>query len=243
MADRYFVDGEIQGESALLVGAEAHHLLHVMRGKIGDSVKLFDGSGREYFSQITSLGRRDVKLAVLQAEQVDRESPHRLTLAVALPPGDRQQWLVEKAVELGVARLVPLITQRSGSVAESSLARLRRGVIEASKQCGRNRLMEIAPAYTWTDFAKSDQPATRIIATIGAPPIQYSLNASAPADDAVVAIGPVGDWTPEEIALAKATGWQAVGLGPRILRVETAAILLTAILSTFESGSAAEPGK
>ncbi len=242
MADRYFVDGEIQGESALLVGAEAHHLLHVMRGKVGESVKLFDGSGREYLAQITSLGRRDVELAVLQAEQVDRESPRRLTLAVALPPGDRQQWLVEKAVELGVARLVPLITQRSGPVAESSLTRLRRGVIEASKQCGRNRLMEIAPACAWTDFAKSDQPS-RIIATIGAPPIQYSLNASAPADDAVVAIGPVGDWTPEEIALAKATGWQAVGLGPRILRVETAAILLTAILTTFESGSAAEPGK
>lgn len=238
MADRFFVDGGIQGDSALLVGAEAHHLLHVMRGKVGDLVKLFDGGGLEYLAQISKRGRREVELAVIQADPVDRESTLRLTLAVAMPPGDRQHWLVEKSVELGVTRVVPLITQRSGTVTESSLARLRRGVVEASKQCGRNRLMEIAPACPWSEFVAMNRAATRIIAAIGAAQLDAVFGETNKCVEAVVAVGPVGDWTPEELDLAETHHWLAVGLGPRILRVETAALLLAVVLTQVV---AAEP--
>jgi 16S rRNA (uracil1498-N3)-methyltransferase len=229
MADRYFVEQEIQTASALLTGAEAHHLLHVMRGKLGDSVKLFDGSGKEYLAQITRLGRRDVELAILSTEQVDRELSLRIALAVALPPGDRQQWLVEKATELGVARLVPLLTQRCGPVTESMLNKLRRGVVEASKQCGRNRLMEIAAPVAWLEFAQKTDAAARYIAEIGAPLLNPATECPAWRREVIVAIGPVGDWTTEELALAKSNNWQPIGLGPRILRVETAAVTLAAV--------------
>ncbi|MDZ4782327.1 MAG: RsmE family RNA methyltransferase [Planctomycetia bacterium] len=244
MADRYFVEQEIQAATALLTGAEAHHLLHVMRGKIGDSVKLFDGLGKEYLAQITRLGRRDVELAILSTEQVDRELPLRITLAVALPPGDRQQWLVEKATELGVARLVPLLTQRSGQVTDSMFNKLRRGVVEASKQCGRNRLMEIAAPVAWSDFAAVAHEAARYIAEIGVASLNPATESARWRKEIVAAIGPVGDWTSEELAHAHSNNWEPIGLGPRILRVETAAISLAAVLVAHVQGTPpADPPK
>ena len=142
MADRYFVQPEITGDRAVLAGPEAHHLLHVMRLGIGDRVTLFDGSGAEFLAQITRLGRSEVELSVLAREPIDRELPIDFTLAVALPKGDRQKWLVEKAVELGVTRLVPLRTARSVAQPGPQVAkRLARTGIEASKQCRRNRLL------------------------------------------------------------------------------------------------------
>lgn len=244
MADRYFVEQEIQAATALLTGAEAHHLLHVMRGKLGDSVKLFDGSGNEYLAQITRLGRRDVELAILSTDTVDRELPLRITLAVALPPGDRQQWLVEKATELGVARVVPLLTQRSGPVSDSMLNKLRRGVVEASKQCGRNRLLEVAEPVGWSNFVCECHPTARYIAEIGAAPFSPAMESANWLTEVVVAIGPVGDWTHEELALAQSNTWKPIGLGPRILRVETAAITLAAVLVAHtQAATPADPPK
>ena len=110
MADRYFVESPIAGDQARLCGAESHHLAHVMRAKPLDEVVLFDGSGAEFLARVERVGRSEIELAVLSRAAVNREARTPLTLAVALPKGDRQRWLVEKAVELGVARLVPLVT-------------------------------------------------------------------------------------------------------------------------------------
>src|SRR5689334_9580454 len=112
MSERFFVTTPIAAERVKLEGPEAHHLSHVMRAKVGDRVALFDGSGCEFDAQIESIGKSVVELSVVERREVDRESAVRLTLAVALPKGDRQQWLVEKAVELGVASIVPLVTER-----------------------------------------------------------------------------------------------------------------------------------
>src|SRR5436190_19699722 len=106
MADRYFVETPIEGSQARLVGTEAHHLIHVMRGKLGDQITLFDGTGAEFQCRVTQVGRSEVDLSVNSRHEIDRESPLPLTLAVALPKGDRRRWLVDKAVELGVARLI-----------------------------------------------------------------------------------------------------------------------------------------
>ena len=108
MTDRYFVESPIRADRATLVGPEAHHLIHVMRAGPGDAVVLFDGSGAEFDAVVERSTRAEVELAVRSRREVDRESPRALTLAVALPKGDRQKWLVEKAVELGVRRMVPL---------------------------------------------------------------------------------------------------------------------------------------
>ncbi len=264
----------------MLAGPEAHHLIHVMRATPGAEVTLFDGSGFEFSATVEKVGRSEVELAVTGREQIDRELPLELTLAVALPKGDRQKWLVEKAVELGVSRIVPLRTERSVALrmhkgpVEKVLARLQRTVVEASKQCGRNRLLEITEPQAWADLVKqSGDVACRLVAhpshrseaaepvPIGAallaidpciandrgrspvpwrnplePRIDYAkINKGLPSDgspDAVlVAIGPEGGFSPEEIALATAAGWTCVDLGPRTLRIETAALMLAALVA------------
>lgn len=241
MADRFFVEQPIQAATARLAGAEAHHLLHVMRGKPGDTVKLFDGAGNEYLAQITRLARREVELAITATTPIDRELPLRITLAVALPGGDRQLWLVEKATELGVAQLVPLLTERGNPVSDAMLSKLRRAVIEASKQCGRNRLMEIAPPRRWSDFAQQAPASARYIGEIGAAPWRPADESSPWTTEVVIAIGPVGDWTAAERALAHQHAWRPIGLGPRILRVETAALVPVAALVCHAQAQAPAP--
>lgn len=231
MTARYFVATPIQGSQARIDGAEAHHLLHVMRGKPGDKVTLFDGSGCEFLAQISQITRRDVEFAILEKLSISRESARPVTLAVALPKGDRQNWLIEKAVELGVTELIPLTTARSQVQVTPSLhERLRRGVIEASKQCERNVLMKIAPQVAWSEFAAAETPQLKLMPVPGATQPLHADLPSHESNPVIVAIGPEGDWSPAEVELAQAHGWRPVSLGPRILRVETAAIFAAILL-------------
>ncbi len=245
MTDRYFADTPIMGCKATLVGREAHHLIHVMRVKPGDRVVLFDGSGAEFTAQAERLGRTEAELTILARHEVDRELPLELALGVALPKGERQRWLVEKAVELGVKRLVPLETERSvARPGERTLDRLRRTVIEASKQCGRNRLMEIAESQAWPDFVDRTQTAhLRLLAHPRSRAaeterfaVQESLASLRSSHVVVLAVGPEGGFMGDEITLATSAGWQLVDLGPRTLRTETAAILLAAIAAQGAEG-------
>lgn len=230
MTERYYAETAISGRTAKLAGQEAHHLIHVMRASPGSRVILFDGSGTEFTAHVERVGRAEVELAILSQATVDRESSPELTLGVALPKGDRQRWLVEKTVELGVRRFVPLATARSVSQAgPNALARLRRTVIEASKQCGRNRLMEIVEPQNWPDFLAATQAVPcRLLAHPTDEPSRSAQPIPASPDAAVLAVGPEGGFTPDEVAEAAASGWRAIDLGPRTLRVETAAILLIA---------------
>jgi 16S rRNA (uracil1498-N3)-methyltransferase len=241
MADRYFVESPIAGDQAVLAGPEAHHLAHVMRARAGDLVTLFDGSGAEFAARVERIGRSDITLAVLSRELVDREHPRPITLAVALPKGDRQKWLVEKAVELGVARLVPIETRRGVPQPAAAIERLRRAVIEASKQCGRNRLMQIAAARPWDAYlAEVSSDAPRLVAHPGGAPavetIAACLGSLGIATPAFLAVGPEGGFTDEETRAARAAGWRLVGLGNRILRVETAALALVSLVAAQHGG-------
>jgi 16S rRNA (uracil1498-N3)-methyltransferase len=248
MSDRYFSDEPIRGERVVLGGAEAHHLIHVMRAQPGVRVALFDGSGVEFAAAVERVGRADVELAVLARVEVDRELPQQVTLGVALPKGDRQKWLVEKAVELGVSRIVPLQTARSvAQPVRNALDRLRRTVVEASKQCGRNRLLEIVAPQDWADFvAASGAAPCRLLAhpratTEGNTSDDWSGRCTATPDPVLLAVGPEGGFATEEVDLAVASGWQTVDLGPRILRVETAALLLVAMSIYPQKSSATAP--
>ena len=229
MADRYFVEPPIVADRAVVAGAEAHHLIHVMRCGPGGRVTLFDGSGCEFAAVVRRVGRSEVELDVLDRREIDRELPMRLTLGVALPKGDRQRWLVEKAVEVGIGRLVPLATERGvAQPVANAIERLRRSVIEASKQCGRNRLMEIAEPRAWSDFLVDTRTAgCRLLAH---PAAEGCITGTGPdvGGETVLAVGPEGGFTDAEVARAIEAGWRAVDLGPRILRVETAAIWLAA---------------
>ena len=241
MSHRYYLESGVHGSQAQLTGAEAHHLLHVMRGKCGDHVVLFDGSGQEFDARIEHTGRDGVLLQVTAQRQADRELPGRLTLAAPLPKGDRQRWLVEKAVELGVTELVPLQTARSLVPRGKTPARLLRAVIEASKQCERNRLMQIAEPVAWDEFVRQRWPpgTAALLAHPGGghlpAAIAEQLRSAGPRQ-AVVAVGPEGGFADDEVAAAEAEGWQAVDLGPRILRVETAALFLVGLVNTAWTG-------
>lgn len=227
MSRRFFIESPLAaGRLASLTGQEAQHLGRVLRAKAGDEVVLFDGRGAEFTAAVRNVARNEVELEVLAQVDVDREASRTIVLAVAMPKGDRQRWLVEKAVELGVQRVIPLSTQRGvAQPTSSAIRRLERAVIEASKQCGRNRLMEIADPWTLDQLlAGADETAFK---TIAHPTGDSDI---APADAAIcwAAIGPEGGFTDEEVQASLDAGWKAVSFGPRILRVETAAIYVAA---------------
>jgi len=226
MADRYFVETPIDGPQARLIGTEAHHLIHVMRGKIGDQITLFDGLGAEYACRVSQVGRSEVTLNVGSRQEVNRESSLPLTLAVALPKGDRRRWLVEKAVELGVARLLPVVTQRT-IVDRLNLERMRAHIVEAAEQCGRTSLAGIEEPVKLDALLKARDPARTLYfadETGGEP----AASAFKPGP-ALILTGPEGGFTPGEATAIRATpNARAISLGPRILRAETAALAAVA---------------
>jgi 16S rRNA (uracil1498-N3)-methyltransferase len=213
-----------------------------MRAVPGDVVTLFDGSGTECTARIETLSSDTIELSIIEQRSSDKELSIDLTLAVALPKGDRQRWLVEKLVELGAARLIPLITARGiAQPTSSALDRLNRWVVEASKQCCRSRLMEIGAAEDFSKFvARKDLAPMRLLAHACDTPLRKIWPAVAPAEIArrvVVAIGPEGGFTDDEVGRALAAGWRAIDLGPRILRVETAAIAAASWISLTATGA------
>ena len=246
MSERFFAAEPITSDRATLDGPEAHHLLHVMRATVGQEVTVFDGSGAEFVAEVTACGRASVDLKVLERIEVDRELSFSLTVGVSLPKGDRQKWLVEKLTELGATELVPLATERGvAQPTDNALDRLQRSVIEAAKQCGRNRLMHIAKPQAWGawvgnkcipnelpvagDLRSPDMYLRRLVAhPAGRPLVELDLAVPQPT---ILAVGPEGGLTDDEIVAAEAAGWQIVDLGPRILRVETAAVALAAVVA------------
>ena len=232
MPDRFFVEKPIQGERALLEGPEAHHLLHVLRAKSGDEVVLFDDSGAEFAARVDQVGRSSAELAVLSRTVVDRKLALEITVGAALPKGDRQKWLVEKLTEVGVAKLVPIETRRGvAQPVDATIERLRRSVVEASKQCGRNRLMKIESPQSIEHFLTlADPRQPRFFAHPGGAELLAEVKrARGTCESVAIAIGPEGGFSDDEVAQSVAAGWMPVDLGPRILRVETAAIALAVI--------------
>lgn len=238
MSERFFLDEPPTSGVATLFGDEARHLARVLRAKPGDDVRVFDGKGREWSARVTAVGRDRVSLALGEPIERSATSVLPLAVAVALPKGDRQKWMVEKLTELGVAQLVPLVTTRG--VAEATpgaIERLRRGVVEACKQCGRNTLLDIAPRCTLAELLANRDPATLgLIADPSGEPLAAVLDARASDQSGATGtllalVGPEGGFTPEERSAATAAGFVAVRLGPNILRVETAAVAIAAAVA------------
>jgi 16S rRNA (uracil1498-N3)-methyltransferase len=232
MSERFFLASPPLSGRAVLEGDEARHLARVLRCRVGDAAELFDGSGAAWPARVVAIARDQVTLDVGEPMPDQRRHAPPLTLAVALPKGERQKWLVEKLTELGVARLVPLVTLRG--VAEATpgaLERLRRGVIEACKQCGRNSLLEVGGPRSVVDVLRERPVGVRAIV---ADPVGGPIPADALAPDhggMIGLIGPEGGFAAEELAACDAADVPRVCLGPHILRVETAAIALAARLA------------
>jgi 16S rRNA (uracil1498-N3)-methyltransferase len=227
MAERFYVNSPLMPGPVDLTGPQAHHLAVVCRLRPGDSVCLFNGDGRQYPALVESVQKKHIALTVTRAESPQRELPLPLEIAVVLPKGDRATFLVEKLTELGVSRLVPLRTVRSVvHPGDGKIERLNRVVIEASKQCGRNMLMQVEAMMDWEDYCRRGElPTERIMAHLSAESGPWTASGKGPL---AFAVGPEGGFTDEEATLALRQGWRMVSLGPRVLRVETAAIALAA---------------
>jgi 16S rRNA (uracil1498-N3)-methyltransferase len=234
-----------------LTGDEAHHLARVRRAAVGDRVELFDGRGSVYDGTVRHVARDAVALD-LGDPRPGRSAPFPLTLAVALPKGERLDWLVEKATELGVARLVPLRTARSTvDPRPAKLDRLRRLAIEASKQCGRATLMDLAEPADWADLLSGKADAAAHLPPAGAGPLRLLAHPggvarrdwpAVPASGAILAIGPEGGFTDAEAESAVGNGWTRIGLGAILLRIETAALAGAALLVLDPSPHPQPPG-
>lgn len=233
MPDRFFVEGPLAAGPAQLEGPEAHHFAHVMRGAAGEEIVVFNGQGAEWRARVDRVGRAEIALTLFEQRESDRELPVSIHVGAALPKGDRQRWLVEKLVELGAARLTFLQTRRSSAPAgDEAGPKLRRAAIEAAKQCGGNRLLEFGPRTSliaWLSSAPTT--ATRFIAhpAPGGADAGRLLENQSGAGEVWFAVGPEGGFTDDEVEAAVQAGWSIVSLGPRLLRVETAALALVTL--------------
>jgi len=222
------------GAHCLVAGSAANHMVRVLRLGVGAAVTLFDGAGGEYAACIESLRKDAVRIAVGDHTAVERESPLAVTLAQGVSRGERMDWVIQKATELGVRRVVPLITQRSVVRLDARQAEKKsqhwRGIsIAACEQCGRNRLPELAAPVDFHEFLcrEASDPGLRLVLS---PTGSLRIGALKFAEKITLLIGPEGGLAPEEGAAALAQGFSGVQLGPRILRTETAAIAALAAL-------------
>lgn len=234
MAERFYAPSIEPDDTVVLTDDEAHHLARVRRIRRGERVTVFDGSGIETEAVVREISRGEVLLSIESRDRVDRELPFPLTLGCSPAKGDRLRWLIEKATELGVSRFVPILTERSSEQARGlRTVKTDRWVIEACKQCGRNVLMEVNEPLTWSDFLASiSAPSVRLLAApTGKPP--EPIDDESARHGIVIAVGPEGGFTSDEFDAAINLGWRPVSLGPRTLRVETAALALAACVTTL----------
>ena len=235
---RVYVDAALTpGTLVALPPDTASHLAKVLRARTGDELILFNGDGREFTGAIESVRGSRVSASIGEGRPVDRESPLAITLVQCVPRGDRMDFIVQKATELGVARIVPVLSQRSvvrldKAQAESKAIHWRAVAVSACEQCGRNRLPTIEAAQPLLNYLGESSPGTgpRLVFEPESAP-QAPTTALTPGGtanramaDAEIAIGPEGGFASDELEAFRVAGFSQVGLGPRILRAETAAI-------------------
>ena len=247
MRTRFFVDTALAaGRELALPPGPARHV-QVLRLQPGAALRLFDGSGGEWDAVVTRIGRSEVCVQVGMHAEVECETSRRVTLAVGMPANDRMDTLVEKATELGAAAIVPLVCERSVLRLDTDRAARRvahwRGVaIAACEQSGRNRLPQLHAVATFADWlralpvikdAAGAARDARWMLSLAPEAAGAATTLAALAPDAQVCVlsGPEGGLSPNEESLARAAGFAPVGLGPRVLRADTAPLAALAILA------------
>ncbi|HEX2928213.1 MAG TPA: 16S rRNA (uracil(1498)-N(3))-methyltransferase [Candidatus Binatia bacterium] len=223
---------QIQDGRGLITGQELSHLRKALRLVPGDRITVFDDSGWEHEAVIRSLSPEQGEIEILRSYEAERESPLEMILAVALTKGEKMDFVIEKATELGAHRIVPLVSANAVPKVDQSKMikrslRWHKIALSAAKQSGRTRIPEIAPLCEFDRFAKESRPHTlklffwekeqdRTLHSV------YEKESKVPS--VLLAVGPEGGFSLEEARLAQEHGFESVGLGRRILRAETAAV-------------------
>jgi 16S rRNA (uracil1498-N3)-methyltransferase len=236
---RFFVAVPLVAGETLSLPEDVVRHVHVLRLQTNDPIQLFDGTGGEYRAHLVEIGKRTALARIDNHVGREAEAPYRVTLAQGVAGGDKMDWLIEKAVELGVASVVPLMAERgvvrlAGERAARRQAHWQALAQAACEQCGRNRVPEVALPSGLNEWLAGLPPATpgelRLLLSPRAELNFGSLPAIPPAPSITVVIGPEAGFSPAEEMVIVDAGFSTLGLGPRILRTETAGI---AILAAF----------
>jgi 16S rRNA (uracil1498-N3)-methyltransferase len=244
---RVFVEGALTpGAIVELARDTASHLAKVLRARSGDELILFNGDGREFTGAIEAVRGSRVSAAIGAARSIDRESSLQLTLLQCVPRGDRMDFIVQKATELGVGRIVPVLSRRSvvrldDSQSASKQAHWRAVAVSACEQCGRNRLPAVDVPQPLLNYLGAMTPSETpgllrlVLEPDGAARASQGTgslgtHAAGPVTGADIAIGPEGGFAPEELEAFELAAFARLRLGPRVLRTETAAIAAIVVL-------------
>lgn len=238
---RFYVAPDEVGAACInLSRDESHHLARVLRLREGDEAFAFDGRGREYRCRVSRVDAQAARLEIIEALAGAVESLLDLTLAQALAKGEKFDFIVQKAAELGVRRIIPLVTDHSDvrlndERAEKRAERWRRIALEALKQSGGRRLVQIQAPAAFSDFITSTPregapPVRLVFSERGGSPISQALKETNAGQPVIACVGPEGGWSDGELETMASHGARLVTLGPRILRTETAAIVAVALI-------------
>ncbi|MDO8734908.1 MAG: 16S rRNA (uracil(1498)-N(3))-methyltransferase [Elusimicrobiota bacterium] len=237
---RFFVEN-IDGDIAEISGSEAHHLKDVLRKKVGDAVFLFDGKGNEYKAEIERIRDKEIELKILSKTQINSEPKIKINLFQSIPKLKKFDFIVEKSTELGVSKIIPVISERTipelSLRAKAKQSRWQKIAVSASKQCGRTVVPEICSVMNFQDAVKSVYIGENPSKSISLIPWECEQKTTLKKIHSIINsqflilnlfIGPEGGFSNAEIELAKKCGVIPVTLGKRILRTETAPIVVIA---------------
>ena len=222
---------------ANLTSGAAHHAIRVLRLKRGDEVRLFNGEGGEYEASIHRVDKDSVTVDIGRHHDSERESKLRVCLAQAITTGDKMDYTLQKAVELGVARIQPLQTNRAvvrlnQERAEKRLQHWQNVVISACEQCGRNTVPRVANILPFEEWVATTDPA--MMRFMLSPYAEQSLrDCPKPSGEVSLVIGPEGGLNHAEVAFAQVKGFSSVRMGPRVLRTETAPLAALAAMQVL----------
>lgn len=227
---RFFIDAPLSLGEHDLPEAQAHYIGRVLRMAPGDAVQLFDGSGQEYLGELLEVGKKSVRVTLAQALPGQAESPLHVHLGQGLSRGERMDWAIQKATELGASVITPIVSERcevrlKDERADKRLAHWRQVAISACEQCGRSTVPTIHSPVLLADWLKARDEALKLVLHPVAEPL---ISHARPASLAFL-IGPEGGLSEVEVEQAKAAGFHAARLGPRVLRTETAPVVALAV--------------
>lgn len=237
---RLFIDATLSpGLEMPLPDGAARHALRVLRLEAGDRVTLFNGDGRQYATRLVAADPHGARVRIEDVESPRRESSLSLTLVQAVARGEKMDWIIQKATELGVARIVPIVSERGevkldAARSEKRLGHWRAIAISACEQCGRNLIPDVdAPIAlgTWLAGEPPAKPGTRWMLHPGGTTGLRHL--APPPGNASLAVGPEGGFGDHDLAILRRAGYRELTLGPRILRTETAGIAALAALQAM----------
>ena len=227
---RFFIDAPLSLGSHELPEAQAHYISRVLRLNAGAAVQLFDGSGVEYLGEITEVGKKLVRVELCEQIAGQPESPLRIHLGQGLSRGERMDWAIQKATELGVSEITPIVSERcevrlKDERADKRLAHWRQIAISACEQSGRSSVPMIHPPMALTDWLQQSSAELKLVLH----PVAQALSSHNKPASLAFLIGPEGGLNDSEVTQAQAAGFLAARLGPRVLRTETAPVVALSI--------------